>query len=137
MRKGEIIDRRRQRNFAYWKALMTKQYGKSFTQQQLDAYIRKTYAQSRDLMLGYQELGLEWWTKKDAKMAYYQTLTPILLVSLKDFLEELGNLIGKTLTTEDYTNEYKRELVYEQAQAVYEKYYKDKEINVIECEQNL
>lgn len=132
MDRAEIIENRRKRNKAYWVKLMTKQYGNIFTKPQLERHIYDTFNQASDLMLGYQEMGLEWWTTKNAKMAYYQTKTPILLVSQFDFLDELSKLIGKPLTSSDYTDLSKREAVYRLAQQIYERDYKPYEINVLD-----
>lgn len=132
MDKTEIIERRRKRNKEYWVKLMTKKYGNIFTKPQLERHIYDTFKQVSDLMLGYQEMGLEWWTTKNAKMAYYQTKTPILMVSQFEFLDELSKLVGKPLTSEDYTDLVKREAVYRLAQQVYERDYKPYEINELD-----
>lgn len=132
MDRTEIIERRRKRNKEYWVKLMTKKYGNIFSKPQLERHIYDTFNQVSDLMLGYQEMGLEWWTTKNAKMAYYQTKTPILLVSQFDFLDELSKLVGKPLTSEDYTDLAKREAVYKLAQQVYERDYKPYEINELD-----
>ena len=132
MDKTEIIEKRKKRNKAYWVRLMTKQYGKIFSKPQLEKHIYDTFNQVSDLMLGYQEMGIEWWCTKNAKMAYYQTKTPILFVSQFDFLDELGKLVGKSLTSFDYTDPARREAVYKLAQQIYERDYKPYEINVLD-----
>ena len=132
MDKTEILERRRRRNKRYWVKLMTKKYGNIFTKPQLERHIYDTFNQVSDLMLGYQEMGLEWWVTKNAKMAYYQTKTPILLVSQFDFLDELSKLTGKFLTSEDYTDPVKREAIYALAQQIYERDYKPYEINELD-----
>ena len=138
MNQSQLIEWRRERNYDYWMNHIIKNYSGIFKDKdQLKNHIDTTYKLVEDLMLGYQEMGNEWWLKHDAKMAYYQTQTPELFVSIRDFLNQAGVLLGRHVSTEEYTDLSKRSKLYAQIQKIYTEKYKATEKNEILCEKNI